>query len=70
MALILGPILEENLRRGLQLQSGDGMATLTTLFTRPVSAVLMSFGLLMLLLPMVQAIARRLRRGSDDRTAA
>lgn len=66
MALILGPILEQNLRRGLQLQGGDGMATLTALFTRPVSATLMVFGLLMLLLPLLQATRDRYRRRPGD----
>ena len=72
MALILGPILEENLRRGLQLRGGDAGAALTTLFTRPVSAILMSIGLLMLLLPLMKTIVgwyRRRRRhpsGPDD----
>ncbi len=72
MALILGPILEENLRRGLQLQGGDGMATLTMLFTRPVSAVLMSAALLMLLLPVIQAVRRRIvaaRSGAEPEDA-
>lgn len=62
MALILGPILEENLRRGLQLQGGDAGLMLSTMFSRPVSAVLLGFGLLMLLMPLIQGLLGRSRR--------
>jgi putative tricarboxylic transport membrane protein len=47
MGFILGPMLEENLRRTLMLSHGDA----TVLFTRPLSAVLLSIaaGLLLLM---------------------
>lgn len=71
MALILGPILEENLRRSLQLQGGDAVATLTTMVTRPVTAILLFFALLMLVMPAIQAVTGRARGrpGDLDRAA-
>ena len=45
MGFILGPMLEENLRRTLMLSHGDA----TVFFTRPLSAVLLSISALLLL---------------------
>lgn len=44
LGLILGPMLDENLRRGLILNDGD----LTPFFTRPISMILVGFILLTL----------------------
>ena len=47
LGLILGPILERNLRRTLVLSKGD----LTTLFTRPISAVFLVLTVLVMFSP-------------------
>ena len=73
--MVLGPLMEENLRRALLISRGDW----SVFFTRPLSAVLMAVaaGLLVLaVLPTLRESATRsswnsradrLRPGSPDR---
>lgn len=71
LGVILGPILDNNLRRSLVLTDGD----LMPFFTRPVSAVLVIVIVLTVLLgfrPVVNALKRAagsLRRNRDERKA-
>jgi putative tricarboxylic transport membrane protein len=60
LGIILGDILDKNLRRALVLADGD----LTPFFTRPISAVLWITTLLIILfaLPPVRRAATRLMR--------
>ena len=54
LGFVLGPLLEENLRRAMILSRGDP----TTFFTRPISAVLLAIALAVLVvvfLPSVKA---------------
>lgn len=55
---VLGPMMEENLRRALTLSEGD----LTTFFTRPISAALMGLCLAVLFLAVLPAF-----RGNRNR---
>jgi putative tricarboxylic transport membrane protein len=53
LGFVLGPLMEENLRRAMLIARGDA----TVFFTRPISAglLLVSFALLILaLLPMIR----------------
>jgi len=65
LGIILGDILDKNLRRALVLSDGD----LTPFFTRPISAVLWITTLLIVLfaLPPVQRAATRLMRWENVR---
>ncbi|MDN5843198.1 MAG: tripartite tricarboxylate transporter permease [Alcaligenaceae bacterium] len=55
LALILGPMMEENLRRALLLSRGDW----TVLVTRPISATLLLMALGLLLILVLPAIRKR-----------
>lgn len=50
LGFILGPMMEENLRRSLVVSRGD----ITVFFDRPVSIALLSLALLLILLPLVK----------------
>lgn len=54
LGFIVGPLLEENLRRALVVSQGDA----TVFFTRPISGTLMVGAVLMLLLLLVPSIRR------------
>ncbi|TAH65305.1 MAG: tripartite tricarboxylate transporter permease [Rhodopseudomonas palustris] len=58
LGLVLGPLMEENLRRTLMISRGDA----TVFLTRPLSAALLSLALLLLIL----AILPSLRRKRDE----
>lgn len=63
LAVILGPILETNLRRLLQLHDGDAAASAETLFTSPVGLPVMILTLVLFALPGVRSLlARRAAR--------
>lgn len=49
LALILGPMMEENLRRGLSLTGGDFMS----FFYRPISGTLLFLAIITLILPFI-----------------
>lgn len=57
LGIILGDLLDINLRRGLLLSDGD----LTPFFTRPISAVLFAITLMMIVMSF-PAISRRIRK--------
>lgn len=56
--LILGPILEENLRRSLMLSRGSW----TVFLDRPIAAALVLISLALILFPMLGTLRNRLRR--------
>lgn len=58
IGVILGPLLESELRRALVISGGDW----TTFITRPVSAVILTVALAALFLPALLARAKGLRR--------
>jgi TctA family transporter len=57
LGYVLGPLLEENLRRALLIARGDP----TVFFTRPLSAVFM-IATVLIFVVMVLPAARRMRR--------
>ncbi len=63
LGFVLGPLMEENLRRAMLIARGDP----STFVTRPISGTLIGLAMLLLVvavLPMIRAEARRgLRRG-------
>ena len=54
LGLVLGPMLEENLRRAMLTGRGDP----TVLLTRPISATLLAVALLSLLMMLVPTVRR------------
>lgn len=58
LGFILGDLVETGLRRGLLLASGD----VVTFFTRPISSIFLSLGLLLLLAPQIISLIRKLFR--------
>jgi TctA family transporter len=58
LAMVLGPRMEENLRRSLQLSDGDP----STFFTRPISGGLMIATGVLLLVFIVPAVRKRSKR--------
>ena len=52
--LILGPLMEENLRRAMQLASGDA----TVFITKPISGVLLGAALVLLLVTLFPAVKK------------
>jgi TctA family transporter len=55
LAFILGPLMEEYLRRAMLLSRGDW----TVFFTRPISATLLSLGLLAIIAASLPALVRK-----------
>ncbi|MCA3000572.1 MAG: tripartite tricarboxylate transporter permease [Rhodocyclaceae bacterium] len=55
LGFILGPMMEENLRRAMLLSRGDAM----TFVTRPLSATLLAISLLLLVIIMLPAIRKK-----------
>jgi len=55
LAFVLGPLMEENLRRAMLIARGDA----TVFFTRPISGVLLSIAIILLVLASMPKIRRR-----------
>lgn len=55
LALVLGPRLETSLRRSLLLQEGDP----TIFFTRPISAVLLIIAIILIIVPLVPKLRKK-----------
>ena len=55
LGFVLGPMMEENLRRALLLSRGDPMV----LFTRPISATLLVLSFLLLLIVLAPAVRKK-----------
>src|SRR6516162_10282452 len=55
LGFVLGPLMEENLRRAMLIARGD----VTVFFTRPISAVLLSTAIILLILAGLPKIRRR-----------
>ena len=55
LGLVLGPLMEENLRRAMLISHGDA----TVFFTRPISAALLSVAAALLLVAALPAIRRK-----------
>lgn len=64
LALILGPILETNLRRSLQISDGDGGDWVQQLLTSPIGLPVFVASVLMFTLPMIGGIRHVLARRS------
>ena len=54
LGFVLGPLMEENLRRALAVSRGDA----TVFFTRPISATLLAISLLLLLAVLLPRVGR------------
>jgi putative tricarboxylic transport membrane protein len=52
---VLGPLMEENLRRALLISRGDA----TVFFTRPLSAVLMATAAFLLVLALLPSLRKK-----------
>ncbi|MDR1932909.1 MAG: tripartite tricarboxylate transporter permease [Spirochaetales bacterium] len=57
LGFILGPILESNMRRGLQLHHGDWIP----FFTRPISGVFLAIAALSIIMTAIKEIRRKMR---------
>jgi putative tricarboxylic transport membrane protein len=55
LGMVLGPLMEENLRRAMLIARGDA----TVFFSRPLSASLLILSLVMLVLAILPAIRKR-----------
>ena len=55
LGFVLGPLMEENLRRAMLIARGDA----TVFFTRPISAVLLSIAIILLILAGLPKMRRR-----------
>jgi putative tricarboxylic transport membrane protein len=55
LGFVLGPLMEENLRRAMLIARGD----VTVFFTRPISAVLLSTAIILLIIAALPKIRRR-----------
>jgi putative tricarboxylic transport membrane protein len=55
LGFVLGPLMEENLRRAMLIARGDA----TVFFTRPISGVLLGIAILMLILAVLPTIRKR-----------
>jgi TctA family transporter len=55
LGFVLGPLMEENLRRSMQLSRGDP----TVFFTRPISGTLLAVSLLLLLTLILPALRKQ-----------
>jgi TctA family transporter len=62
LGMVLGPMLEENLRRTLLVARGDW----SVLFTRPISGTLIALAVVMLLAAMLPSISQRRNRAFKD----
>jgi putative tricarboxylic transport membrane protein len=63
LGFILGPMMEENLRRALLLSRGDW----SVLVTRPISAALLALAALLLVIVLLPAVkAKREEAFTDD----
>ncbi|QYJ16126.1 hypothetical protein Rxycam_01957 [Rubrobacter xylanophilus DSM 9941] len=66
LGVILGPLMEAQFRRALQINEGDP----SVFFTRPLSLVLLLLALLALLLPYLPPLISRMRGGRPERGRA
>jgi len=57
LAIVLGPMAEPSLRQSLLVSDGD----ITVFFTRPISGVFMAIAIVLLVMPMVQSLRRRMK---------
>jgi putative tricarboxylic transport membrane protein len=55
LGFVLGPLMEENLRRAMLIARGDA----TVFFTRPISGVLLSVALILLIIAALPKMRRR-----------
>jgi putative tricarboxylic transport membrane protein len=55
LGFVLGPLMEENLRRAMLIARGDA----TVFFTRPISGVLLSTAIILLIIAAMPKIRRR-----------
>jgi putative tricarboxylic transport membrane protein len=65
LAVILGPILEINMRRMLQLNDGDIGSSIVTLATSPVAAPILLVTIGLFLTPVVRKLLARRRSRID-----
>jgi putative tricarboxylic transport membrane protein len=65
LAFVLGPMLENNLRKALILSQGD----LTTFVSRPISAVCLAVAAVLLISPLLPALRRKREAVALDETS-
>ncbi|MGI6038377.1 MAG: tripartite tricarboxylate transporter permease [Limnochordia bacterium] len=57
LGVILGPMMEENLRRAIQLNKGNLLSTINSFLQSPISVIILGASLLILFLPLLQQIS-------------
>ena len=62
LAVVLGPIAEPKLRQALLFSDGS----ISIFFTRPISGVIMVIAIILLVLPLVRIVRKRLARAGTD----
>jgi putative tricarboxylic transport membrane protein len=65
LAFVLGPMLENNLRKALILSQGD----LSTFLSRPISAVCLALAAMLLIVPLLPALRRKREAVALDETS-
>jgi putative tricarboxylic transport membrane protein len=65
LAFVLGPMLENNLRKALILSQGD----LSTFLSRPISAVCLAVAAMLLIVPLLPALRRKREAVALDETS-
>lgn len=61
LAIVLAPILEQNLRRAIILSNNDVGATFVAILRNPISGIIFIIACLMLVMPVIQWVLGRLR---------
>ena len=64
LAIVLGPLAEPALRQSLLIANGD----MTVFFTRPISGTFMVISILLVILPVLQALRRKRDRAAEGKT--
>jgi putative tricarboxylic transport membrane protein len=65
LALVLGPMAESNLRRGLIISAGDW----STFVTRPISLAFLAIGFFTLVMPFIRMIRDRKKENAAGSSA-
>jgi putative tricarboxylic transport membrane protein len=65
LAFVLGPMLENNLRKALILSQGD----LSTFLSRPISAVCLALAAMLLIVPLLPTLRRKREAIALDETS-
>ena len=65
LAFVLGKLMESSLSQALLISGGD----FTVFFTRPISAAILSFAVLMIILPLIGKVVQKLWKKAPEAAA-